>query len=156
MKETSTLLQTQVVINAPRDDVRDWFLSLQTHPESYRFDSHNGFAFTKGTFGRPDSEFYTIERFFGIRLKLRFRITDVMRYDFQVEGRRPLVGSWCKFSLKAQSPERTILSLDVGTHNRIHAAFLKLTMLHNAVQHQIDAEVQNIKLNIESTFSKGA
>lgn len=148
-------MQAQTVINAPIERVRGWFLTLSDHPERYRFESHEGFVFTRGAFGEIGSEFYTREKFFGIMIKLRFRISDVKKDVFTLSCLPPLKGSWCRFALAAESPEHTCLTLDVNTERRLHAILLNLPGLRNAIQRQINAEVQHIKASIENTNSEG-
>lgn len=111
--------------------------------------------FTYGAFGEIGSEFYTRERFFGITIKLRFRISDVKNEVFTLKCLPPLKGSWCTFALASEAPARTCLTLSVGTEKRLYAKLLGLHSLRHAIQRQIDAEVEHIKTSIENTDSEG-
>ena len=54
-------LSARVVVDAPPEEVRDWFTSLEKEPERYEFGTHEGFEFVEGSFGAPGARFKTRE-----------------------------------------------------------------------------------------------
>ena len=57
-------------VNVSVDRARDWFLSLEEHPERYRFATHEGIEFAGGNFGDVGARFRTREKFYFLKLEL--------------------------------------------------------------------------------------
>ncbi|MGD2105751.1 MAG: hypothetical protein PVJ55_11645, partial [Anaerolineae bacterium] len=64
------VLSVQASVDVPTRAARDWFLSLEEHPERYGFDTHQGFQFVEGGFGEAGARFKTREKFLFLTLEL--------------------------------------------------------------------------------------
>jgi hypothetical protein len=144
-------VQAQTHVEVSQEAARQWFLELKEHPERYQFDTHKGFTFTQGDFGEVGARFETQERFYGLRLTLRFELTEVGDTEVRFQVLRPPVPVWGAFILEAEGPQQTLLTLRIGSDGQAGAAFLHLPLVHGAVQRQIQAEVDNIRDSMERT-----
>ncbi len=144
-------LEAQTYVEVSQEAARRWFLDLKEHPERYQFDTHAGFTFTQGDFGEVGARFETQERFYGLRLTLRFELTEVGDTEVRFRVLRPPAPIWGAFLLEAEGPQQTLLTLRIGSDNQLGATFLSLPLVRGAVQRQIQAEVDNIRDSMERT-----
>ena len=138
-------------VEVSQEAARQWFLELKEHPERYQFDTHAGFTFTQGDFGEVGARFETQERFYGLRLTLRFELTEVGESEVRFRVLRPPVPVWGAFVLEAEGPQGTLLTLRIGSDSQAGATFLNLPLVRGAIQRQIQAEVENIRDSMERT-----
>lgn len=132
-------------VNVPVDIATAWFLALADHPERYAFETHGGFVFTQGTFGKPGARFQTEERFAGfLKLVLKFELAKVEDRRFTFSLLSPISGVWGYFELESTSQNTTQLRLAVGSDRRFQRRLLGLPPVRGAVQHQIEGEVAHI------------
>jgi len=83
------------------DQARDWFLSLNEHPELYRFATHEGIEFAGGNFGDVGARFRTREKFYLFKLDLLFELVDVDEGSFRFRLIRPAwMDVWGMFSVR--------------------------------------------------------
>ncbi len=144
-------VEAQTPVEVSPEAARQWFLELKEHPERYQFDTHAGFTFTQGDFGEVGARFETQERFYGLRLTLRFELTEVGESEVRFRVLRPPAPVWGAFILEAEGFQKTLLTLRIGSENRAGAAFLNLPLVRGAIQRQIQAEVENIRDSMERT-----
>lgn len=144
------MLTATTTIQASRTSVRAWFLSLNEHPERYRFDTHSGFQIVAGDFGEIGSRFFTREVFAGFPLTLHFTLDEVGEFYFHFRVRNLPLKIWGQFTIVESSSDVTRLSLDVGSDMALGETFLRSSFLGRAVQHQIQSEVDHIKCSIEA------
>ena len=150
----SPTLGAETTIQASLAYVRQWFVELEAHPERYRFETHEGFAFTQGDFGTAGARFQTWERFYGLQLALHFELTGVD--DAGCEGSstvrfrlvRPRLPVWGAFVLEGNPDGTTRLRLVVGGTTCAGARFLMLPLVRGAILKQIRQEVEHIKGSI--------
>ncbi len=152
----TTLLNAQTYINVSQAVARQWFLGLETHPERYQFDTHEGFQFVKGNFGEAGALFETQERFYGLRFTLRFELTEVKDNSFYFRLLSPALPVWGAFVLKAHTAEKTSLALKIGATTRSGRWVLRLPLLRGAILRQINAEVEHIKTSMETLAGESA
>lgn len=144
------VLSTGVVVNGSTHDVREWFHSLQEHPERYQFETHEGFDFVEGGFGEPGARFRTRERFLCFHLELVFELTSVREASFSFHLTRPIsMGIWGRFRTEEADATKTRLFLEIGSRNRVGRLLLRFYPVAAAVRRQIAAEVNHIKSSIE-------
>jgi hypothetical protein len=151
--DKGAVLKATATIQVPIEAARAWFLSLAEHPERYQFESHKGFVFTQGEFGEPGARFQTEEFFHGVKITLKFELTEVTERRFTFVVTSPTRGIWGYFALEtvqAQGKPATRLWLVVGSDQRVQRAILSFPLVRNAVQQQIQGEVDHIKDSIES------
>jgi hypothetical protein len=139
---------TQVLVSGA--DARQWFLDLETHPERYQFETHAGFALSKGSFGEIGARFQTWERFFGLTLNLHFELTETGGSHFRFRLIRPPLPIWCAFAIEENAESGVDLSLEAGGTNRTGAWFLRLPGVRPVVQQQITSEIEHIKASMEA------
>ena len=144
-------LEAQTRVEVSQEAARRWFLDLKEHPERYQFETHAGFTFTQGDFGEVGARFETQERFYGLRLTLRFELTEVGETEVRFRVLRPPAPVWGAFILEAEGPQQTLLTLRIGSDSQLGATFLNLPLVRGAVQRQIQAEVDNIRDSMERT-----
>ncbi|NBD34549.1 MAG: hypothetical protein GVY30_00955 [Chloroflexi bacterium] len=148
---STATIQAQTHVEVSQKAARQWFLELKEHPERYQFDTHAGFTFTQGDFGEVGARFETQERFYGLRLTLRFELTEVGDTEVRFRVLRPPAPIWGAFLLEAEGPQQTLLTLRIGSDSQAGAAFLNLPLVRGAIQRQIQAEVENIRDSMERT-----
>lgn len=150
MASEAPVISAATTVDVDAGDARAWFLSLEAHPERYRFETHAGFTFTQGDFGQPGARFETREAFYGLKITLHFELTGVSTTRFAFRLRRLPV--WGAFSIEADAPGKSILRLDVGASTRTGRVLLQLPLVKRAVRRQIQGEVANIKTSMENIF----
>jgi len=144
------IIIAQAPVQANVDQTRRWFMELETHPERYRFETHAGFAFTRGGFGEIGARFQTWERFFGLKLTLGFELTEVADTRFRFRLVRPPLPVWGAFTIEPVDGETTDLRLAIGGMSRLGSWFLRLPVIRGAIRRQIRGEVEHIKASMEA------
>ncbi len=152
--DTEPVLSAESLIDVSFDQARAWFLSLSNHPERYAFESHKGFTFTEGRFGEPGARFETEEIFLGLKVTLKFELTDVSDDQFSFSVLSPTRGAWGYFRLESQGNDTTRLILAVGSDQAPTRLVLRAPVVHGAIQHQIGSEVDHIKRSMESLYQE--
>lgn len=143
-------LSAKTQVDVGRDEARQWFLDLKTHPERYEFATHAGFEFVKGDFGDVGAQFQTQERFLGLRARLRFELTDLETYQFRFQLRRPPLPIWGIFSLERLSDHQTAVHLRIGSDHTLGRFVLHLPLIRTAIRRQIQREVDHIQTSMEA------
>ena len=147
-------LSARVVVDAPPEEVRDWFTSLEKEPERYEFGTHEGFEFVEGSFGALGARFRTREQFLFLKRELLFEITGIHESQFTFRLIRPIsMGIWGRFQIDEWAKGETRLSLEIGSATRTGRLALRFYPVAVAIQRQIDGEVDHIKRSIEQTPS---
>jgi hypothetical protein len=150
-------ITAETLVDVSPEAARQWFLDLQTHPERYTFDTHEGFTFTRGNFGEVGARFETQEHFFGLRLTLRFELTKVAHFRFRFRVLQPALPIWGAFVLElVDDAERTRLGLEIGSEGRAGTATLRLPGVRQAIQRQIQREVDHIQRSMERVYGSDA
>jgi hypothetical protein len=150
------VIRAQTAIDVGLDEARQWFLDLEKHPERYQFATHAGFRFVQGDFGEVGARFETQERFYGLRLTLRFELSEVGSSSFHFRLLQPSLPIWGAFIIEPCPPDTAdqsngvILHLDVGGTTKLGRRILNLPLVHSAIQRQIQAEVEHIKVSLET------
>jgi hypothetical protein len=152
-------IQALKVIEAPMDKVINWFNSLADEPEQYQFNSHQGVKLLKGSLTQKGSIFETKERFLGVMIGLKFRVSKVTDNQFEFKLIEPKwlknIGVQGRFEVQPLVEERSRLELVVFNSSktffgRIFAAlFLYLSPVRLAISKQIRKEVRFIKRQVE-------
>ena len=151
------ILTAQTEVDAPVEAARDWFLSLQEHPERYTFETHEGFQFEQGSFGEDGARFTTRERFFFLKLGLHFELTEVREASFRFSLARPSsIGVWGRFEIEEGNEAGSRLSLAIGSETRAGQLLLRCYPVAAAVYRQIHQEVRHIKRSMEKVYARGA
>jgi hypothetical protein len=151
-----SVIRAQTAINVGLDEARQWFLDLEKHPERYQFATHAGFRFIQGDFGEVGARFETQERFYGLRLTLRFELSEVGASSFRFRLLQPPLPIWGAFIIERRDADRVdqvdgvILHLDVGGTTELGRRILRLPLVHGAIQRQTQAEVEHIKASLEA------
>jgi hypothetical protein len=143
------VLEARVNVSVSVEHARQWFLSLEVHPERYVMDTHGGFAFTRGSFGQSGSRFVTWERFYGLKLALHFELQNVERQRFFFLVRRPPLPIWGAFVIEARELDSASLALQIGGTSLVGEWVLRFPPVRKAIGRQIGYEVQNIKASME-------
>lgn len=144
------VLSADAAVDAPTDQVEEWFRSLQEHPERYQFETHEGFDFVEGGFGELGARFKTREKFLWFHLELLFELTAVRETSFSFHLIRPLsMGIWGRFRIEEADAVETRLFLEIGSRNRAGRLLLRFYPVAAAVRRQIAGEVNHIKSSIE-------
>ena len=146
----ASTITAQALVQANVDQTRRWFIELETHPERYRFETHAGFAFTRGNFGEIGARFQTWERFFGLKITLGFELTEVAHAHFRFRLVRPPLPIWGAFILDRAHGETTDLRLTIGGTSRLGTWLLRLPLIGDVIRRQIRGEVEHIKASIET------
>lgn len=147
------ILQASTSINASAAQARQWFLSLKAHPERYQFETHAGFAFTKGNFGEIGARFQTWEQFRGLKINLHFELTETSESHFRFRLLRPPLPVWCAFRLIEETADDTTnLHLEAGGTTSLGQWFLQLPLVKKTIQKQIQSEVDHIKDSMEAIY----
>ncbi|MGD2176301.1 MAG: hypothetical protein PVG71_00605 [Anaerolineae bacterium] len=148
------ILTAQTVVDVPVEQARDWFFSLEEHPERYQFETHEGFEFVEGSFGEVGARFKTRERFFFLKLELLFELTEVGESEFWFRLVRPgPMQLWGRFDIDREGEERSLLSLAIGSETRVGQLTLRSFPVATAVHRQIHGEVGHIKASMERAYS---
>jgi hypothetical protein len=148
-----TVLEASTGISVSADQLREWFLSLDEHPERYAFGTHGGFAFTEGSFGEEGALFETHEQFAGVHIRLRFRLKEIGGDHFSFELLQPSLGVEGAFKMVPAESSASRLSLLIGSRSAWARAFLRLPLVHGAVLSQIQREVIHIKASVERLYA---
>jgi len=145
------------VISAEREvdvsvgQAREWFLSLQEHPERYRFATHEGIEFAGGNFGDVGARFRTREKFYFFKLDLLFELIDVDEGSFRFRLIRPAwMDVWGMFSVRESGSGKVILRLEIGSDTRRGQRWLRFSPVAAAIRRQITGEVGHIKESMET------
>lgn len=147
------LVTAQAVVNATLDQTVEWFMALKDHPERYRFASHDGFTFTHGDFGVGGARFETRERFYGLRLTLRFELTAIESTQFRFRLRHlPVWGAFVLEQVATGAHQSIFLRLHVGGTTATGKAMVRCPIIHSAIKRQIQGEVDNIKASMEGLY----
>lgn len=150
----AAILSTEATVDVPLEAARDWFLSLEEHPERYTFDTHEGFDFKEGDFGEEGARFRTREKFLFLNLELLFELIEVRETAFWFQLHRPSwLEVWGRFEIQEQDGRQSVLSLHVGSETRFGQLLLRCYPLAAAVHRQIRAEVRHIKRSMERVHS---
>ncbi|MBN1953498.1 MAG: hypothetical protein JW900_00485 [Anaerolineae bacterium] len=136
-------------VAVPVAQARRWFLELQSHPERYRFDTHAGFEFVRGSFGEVGARFQTREKFWGIGLSLQFELVQIEATRFRFRLLRPPLPVECAFLLQERDGGTTELRLKVVGTRWTSRLVLRLPGIYHAVQRQIQREVDHIGASME-------
>jgi len=131
---------------------RNWFLSLEQHPEQYQFDTHGGFIFLRGGFGEVGAHFQTRERFFGIPLTLVFELTAVEELGFCFRLIRPPLPIWGRFGLEPAESGATLLTLAIGGGTQLGRWLVECPGVRQAIRQQIQREVDHIARSMQSAL----
>lgn len=146
------ILGVEIPVDAPVDAVRDWFLSLEEHPERYAFDTHAGFEFEHGSFGEPGARFSTREKFYFVTLRLLFELTDVRQRAFTFLLLRPaFLEIWGRFEVEELPGGRSSVALRVGSETRVGQLLLRFYPVAAGIHRQVCGELRNIRDSIEKT-----
>ncbi|MBN1581472.1 MAG: hypothetical protein JXA89_12285 [Anaerolineae bacterium] len=156
-KETG-IIYAETEVGVPVAQARQWFLSLKTEPQRYRFATHEGVTFVSGDFGKAGARFYTRERFLGLKLTLQFELIAVNdagdRAAFRFKLLKPLGGRiWGEFAVVAMGSGAVLLSLSVGAATQLGSMFLRFYPVTAAVRGQIQREVAHIKASMEQIYT---
>ena len=140
-------------VNVSVDRARDWFLSLEEHPERYRFATHEGIVFAGGNFGNVGARFKTREKFYFLKLELLFELVDVDENSFRFRLVRPAwMDVWGRFSVWELRPGSVIMRLEIGSDTRRGQWWLKFSPVAATIRQQITREVDHIKESMEATM----
>jgi hypothetical protein len=144
------IIQAAAQVHVSAAQARQWFLDLETHPERYRFETHTGFAFTRGGFGQVGARFQTWEQFHGLRINLHFEMTETSDAHFQFRLLRPRLPIRCAFTVEKIADDISNLCLTVGGTTSTGVWLLRLPLVRGAIQKQIQSEVNHIKASMET------
>jgi hypothetical protein len=146
------VIRAQQEVNVSIDQAREWFLSLQDHPERYRFDTHQGVEFLQGTFGEVGTRFKTREKFGFLIIALQYELTeaDADSFGFRLTS-LPWFHIWGGFKIRQLDARRVLLSLEIGAARSLGRSFLTFYPIRAAVDEQLHREVAHIKQSMEST-----
>ena len=151
------VLQAITSVKISTTQARQWFLSLKAHPERYQFETHAGFAFTKGNFGEIGARFQTWEQFRGLGINLHFELTETSVSHFRFRLLRPPLPIWCAFRLIEETSDNTTnLHLEAGGTTSLGLWFLRLPLIKRTIQKQIQSEVDHIKDSMEAVYELGS
>jgi hypothetical protein len=150
----SAVTKAEEAVNVSIAQARQWFMELETFPERYQFETHAGFAFVQGNFGEIGARFQTREQFYGLKLTLRFELTEVGDRHFRFRLIRPALPVWGAFAIEEAPGDNTSLSLTIGGTTRRGVWLLRLPLVTGAVQGQIRGEVEHIKASMEAIYPR--
>lgn len=153
MDPERVVVRASTGVGVSPDQLREWFLSLGEHPERYAFGTHGGFAFIEGSFGQEGARFETRERFAGVQIRLRFRLTEIGQDRFAFRLLQPPLGVEGIFEMAPAQEEGSRLSLLVGSKSSWTRAFLRLPIIHGAVLNQIRREVTHVRESAEDLYA---
>jgi len=150
----SAAIKAEETVHVSIAQARQWFMELEKHRERYQFETHAGFAFSQGNFGEVGARFQTWEQFYGLKLTLRFELTEVGDTRFRFRLIRPALPVWGAFAIEEAPGGTTNLSLEIGGTTRLGVWFLRFPLVRGAVQRQIRGEVEHIKTSMEDVYPK--
>jgi hypothetical protein len=150
----SAAIKAEETVNVRIAQARQWFMELEEHPERYHFETHAGFTFTQGNFGEIGARFQTWEQFYGLKLTLRFELTELGDTRFRFRLIRPALPVWGAFAIEEAPGDGTSLSLTIGGTTRLGARLLRLPLVRGAIRRQIRGEVEHIKASMEAIYPK--
>jgi hypothetical protein len=150
----SAALVAETTIRASVAQARQWFLELQEHPERYRFETHAGFAFIEGDFGDVGAQFETWETFYGVKLTLRFELTEIGDRHFRFRVLRPALPIWGAFVIEEAGDGGVRLCIGIGGTTRLGEWALHTPLLKGAVRRQIHEEVEHIRASMETLYAR--
>jgi hypothetical protein len=151
------MISAERIINVSVEQARDWFFSLEDHPERYRFATHEGIEFVHGNFGEVGSRFKTRERFFFLKLELLFEVIDVGETSFRLRLVKPSwVDAWVAFSMPESGPDSVTLMLKIGSDTKRGGRWLGFPPVASAIRRQITGEVAHIKESMEAEYKPSA
>lgn len=150
----SAVIKAEATLDVSIVQARQWFMELETFPERYQFETHAGFAFVQGNFGEIGARFQTREQFYGLKLTLRFELTEVGDRHFRFRLIRPALSVWGTFVIEETPGDNTNLRLEIGGITRLAAWFLQFPLVRDAAQRQIRREVEHIKASMETIYPR--
>jgi hypothetical protein len=150
----SAALAAETTVRASVAQARQWFLELQEHPERYRFETHAGFAFIEGDFGDVGAQFETWETFYGVKLTLRFELTEIGDRRFRFRLLRPALPIWGAFVIEEAGDSGARLCIGIGGTTRLGEWVLHIPLLKGAVRWQIHGEVEHIRASMEALYAR--
>lgn len=146
------ILKVHTEVGVPVEAAREWFLSLQEHPERYSFETHEGFEFEKGGFGEVGAQFKTRERFLFAKLGLLFELKDVRERTFSFRLIQPShLGIWGRFEIHGNNGESS-LWLYIGSETRLGQLMLRCYPVAATIHRQIRDEVCHIRGSMERVY----
>jgi hypothetical protein len=149
------ILGVQTDVGVPIESAREWFLSLQDHPDRYAFETHEGFEFEEGGFGEVGARFKTRERFLFVKVALLFELKDVRQRAFLFRLIQPsFLGIWGRFQIE-QDDGQSCLVLAIGSETRVGQLMLRCYPVAAVIHRQIRAEVHHIKQSMERVYDDG-
>jgi hypothetical protein len=147
------ILSVQADADVPVEAARDWFLSLEEHPERYAFETHDGFEFVEGGFGEIGARFRTRERFLFLKLELLFELGKVEENAFWFWLVRPSSpGVWGKFEIGEDGEGHSTLTLSIGSETRVGQILLRFSPAATLIHGQISDEVEHIRRSMERVY----
>jgi hypothetical protein len=150
-----TTISAQTVVNVSVSQARDWFMSLNDHPERYRFATHAGFEFAQGNFGEVGARFKTREKFYFLKQELLFELVEVDETSFRFRLLSPSwLHVWGAFIVQELSPESIALRLEIGSTTQYGQLWLRFYPLATAIRRQITKEVAHIKASMEEVAAE--
>ncbi len=152
-------IQAKELIDAPVKQVEEWLRSLESNPEKYQFDTHQGVRVLSGKLSKVGAVFATKEKFLGMMMELKFQVVKVSKSEFEFVlislGWLKKLGVRGKFVLVPVAVDQTVLQLIVfnkmdGFGKRIMAMMLLyLSPVRFLVARQIGKEVRLVKREVE-------
>lgn len=152
MSDKEVVITAETIISVNLEDARAWFFSLKEHPERYEFATHDGFEFVQGDFGEVGARFETRERFFGLRITLRFELTELDATHFCFRLIKPSFPIWGAFVLEDEAAHITRLRLEIGALSPFGGFFLRFPLVRQAIRRQIEREVEHVRASMESVL----
>ena len=151
------MISAKRVVNVSVEQARDWFYSLEDHPERYRFATHEGIEFVQGHFGEVGSRFKTRERFIFLKLEFLFEVIDVGETSFRLRLVEPAwVDAWVAFSMRETGPDSVALEIGVGSDTKRGQRWLRFPPVMNSIRRQITSEGAHIKESMEAEYKSSA
>lgn len=151
-------IQATRLINVSKQDLIDWFSSIEHQPDQFAFDSHLGVEVVQGSLTEKGSIFKTRENFLGVTLDLDFEVTKVdPRRGLEFKVLNPFLhwlGVRGAFVIKALDEEVTRLELIIFNRpsaffKRIISGLFYLSPARLLIAHQISKEVRFIARQVE-------
>lgn len=147
------ILSAQANADVPVEAARDWFLSLDEHPERYTFETHAGFEFEEDGFGEVGARFRTRETFLFLKLELLFELGKVQGNAFRFWLIRPsCLGVWGRFEIEEDGEGQSVLTLSIGSETRVGQLFLRFSPVATLIHRQICGEVEHIRRSMERVY----
>lgn len=150
MKKRIEIARSHKKINRP-EKAQEYINKLNNGEKEYKFDTHEGFKFTKGNLKEPLSEFYTVERFLGRRIKLNFLIlvSNEKEIKFSLTNKLRSLNIQGKLTLKGKKISLQIFSKPQSRLKKIFARTI-IPIMRPLINQQIKKEARFIKKEIES------